>query len=79
MNTLDSSTPTPDQESGTEARLLYGYKEARQLLGGVPQSTFAMWIAIGLVQPVRIGPRRSFIKHDDLMRLSSGAALPKAG
>lgn len=66
-----------DQNSGTQKRLLYSYSEARALLGGVPESTFAMWVAGGLVTPVKIGPRRCFIRHDDLMALAQGAALPK--
>ena len=60
-------------------RLLYSYAEARHLLGGVPVSTFALWIADGLVVPVRIGPRRCFIRHEDLLRLASGQPLHKAG
>ena len=55
-----------------QARLLYSYAEARALLGGVAVSTFAMWVASGIVHPVKIGPRRCFITHDELMRLVGG-------
>lgn len=80
LNTSTVSTIQADQARGTQARLLYSYQEARQLLGGVPLSTFALWIAKGLVEPVRIGPRRCFIKHEDLIRLASGVIeFPKAG
>ncbi|WP_285576040.1 hypothetical protein [Geothrix limicola] len=69
-----------EQARGTQARLLYSYQEAREQLGGVPVSTFALWIAKGLIEPVRIGPRRCFIRHEDLIRLASGEVeLPKAG
>jgi len=69
-----------DQARGSQARLLYSYQEARELLGGLPVSTFALWIAKGFVEPVRIGPRRCFIKHADLIRLANGEMeLPKAG
>ena len=74
--------PTPkvqaDKARGTQARLLYSYTEARALLGGVPLSTFSMWIADGLIVPVRIGPRRAFIKHEDIVRLAQGVTLPMA-
>ncbi len=60
-------------------KLLYSYPEAREVLGGVPQSTFALWIAKGILTPVKIGPRRCFIRHDDLVRLAYGVELPKAG
>jgi len=66
-----------DQACGTQAPLLYNYAEARKMLGGVPVSTFAMWIAQGLVEPVRIGPRRCFIRHEDVVRLAQGVTLPK--
>ncbi len=55
-------------------RLLFSYHESRQLLGGVPKSTFALWIADGLFDPVRIGPRRCFVKREDLLRLAGGLA-----
>ena len=75
-----TQTNTPrGQALSVTTRLLYNYSEARELLGGVPVSTFALWIAQGLIVPVRIGPRRCFIKHDDLMKLAQGAALPKVG
>lgn len=54
-------------------RLIYNYAETRQLLGGVPVSTFAQWISEGLVRPVRIGPRRCFVRHEDLVRLAGGS------
>jgi hypothetical protein len=57
--------------------LLHNYREARALLGGVPTSTFAYWIAQGLLTPVRIGPRRCFIRHEDIVRLTQGADLPR--
>lgn len=80
MTSLFPSKLDADKNRGTEARLLYSYQEARKLIGNVPQSTFAMWIANGLVEPVRIGPRRCFIKHEDLIRLASGVIeFPKAG
>lgn len=60
-------------------RLLYNYADAREQLGGVPPSTFALWISKGLIVPVKIGPRRSFIRHEDLVRLASGEALEQAG
>lgn len=58
---------------------LFSYHEARELLGDVPQSTFAWWIAKGLVQTVKIGPRRSFVPRAEIVRLASGIELPKAG
>lgn len=63
-----------------QPRLLYPYKEARQLLGDVAVSTFAGWIASGLLKPVRIGPRRAFIKHEDIVRLQAEGSpvAPKA-
>lgn len=67
LNTLQA-----DQAAGNHARLLYSYAEARALLGGVAVSTFAMWVASGIVHPVKIGPRRCFITHDELMRLVGG-------
>ena len=60
------------------AKLLYSYTEAREALGGVPKSTFALWIREGILTPVRIGPRRCFIRHDDLVRVAAGVELPKA-
>lgn len=72
MNVKNLGTPPPRQEP-----LLHPYPEARAMLGGVPPSTFAMWIAEGLLTPVRIGPRRCFIKHEDILRLAQGASLPK--
>ena len=63
-----------NQASGAKGRLLYSYSEARELLGGVPISTFALWVATGLVHPVRIGPRRCFITRDELARLAKGEA-----
>jgi len=60
------------QTNTNKERLLYSYAEARKKLGNVPVSTFALWIANGLLHPVRIGPRRSFIKHDELMALAGG-------
>jgi len=76
----DPSTLDTDKGPGTEPRLLYSYAEARRLIGNVPQSTFALWIADGLVTPVRIGPRRCFIKREDLMRLQAEGTpeVPKA-
>ena len=68
-----------DQGRGSQSQLLYSYREARRLLGGIPESTFAQWAAKGLFTPVKIGPRRAFVAHDDLVRLSRGAALPKVG
>jgi len=66
--------PTLSTLQADQARLLYSYQEARELLGGVPVSTFALWIAKGLVHPVKIGPRRCFIKREDLLRLANGEA-----
>jgi hypothetical protein len=66
-----------DQDRGTQARLLHSYSEARQILGDVPVSTWSMWIAQGLVVPVRIGPRRCFIRHEDVVKLAQGVTLPK--
>ena len=60
-----------------ESRLLHSYQEARELLGGVPRSTFALWIAQGLLSPVRIGPRRCFVRHADLLRLAQGGACER--
>jgi hypothetical protein len=57
--------------------LLHSYAEARAMLGGVPASTFDLWIAQGLVEPVRIGRRRRFIKHEDVVRLALGNPTPK--
>lgn len=68
-----TQTPIPQGAAlSATPRLLYSYTEARELLGGVPVSTFALWIATGLVVPVKIGPRRCFIRHADLARLASG-------
>ena len=65
----------PAREEGLP-RLLYSYTEGRQLLGGVPISTWNFWIAIGVFKPIRIGPRRSFIAQEDLARLArDGAAI----
>lgn len=60
-------------------KLLFSYVEARELLGGVPQSTFALWLRKGILTPVKIGPRRCFIRRDDIVRLASGPDLEKAG
>lgn len=57
-----------------ETRLLHSYAEARAVLGDVPVSTFALWIRQGLVHPIKIGPRRCFISHEELLRLASGKA-----
>ena len=81
MKTQTLTPPTvleADQARGAQARLLYSYAEARELLGGVPVSTFSMWIAQGLIVPVRVGPRRCFVKCEDLMRLADGGATQKA-
>lgn len=59
-----------DRGNDAQTRLLYSYIEARHLLGNVPQSTFALWIAKGLFHPVRIGPRRSFIRRDELLQVA---------
>lgn len=73
-------TPTPQGEAlSTTPRLLYSYVEARELLGGVPIATFALWIAKGILKPVKIGPRRCFIKHEDILRLASGGETEKVG
>jgi hypothetical protein len=63
------------KSSATEAAavvapLLHSYLEARKLLGNVPEATFALWISKGLLVPVRIGPRRCFIRHEDVVRLA---------
>ena len=71
------SRPNEPQPPNQTAPLLHSYKEARALLGGIPESTFALWIAQGLVEPVRIGPRRCFVKHEDVVRLAQGASSPK--
>ena len=68
-----------DQDRGNQSQLLYSYQEARRLLGDVPESTFALWIRNGLFTPIKIGPRRSFVAYEDLVRLAQGAALPKVG
>jgi predicted site-specific integrase-resolvase len=65
------------QPTAETPRLLYSYKEAREKLGGVPESTFSLWIAQGLIEPVRIGPRRCFVKHEDVVRLAQGNPAPK--
>ena len=65
--------------SGIPAKPLFGYAEARELLGEVPTSTFALWVARGLVLTVKIGPRRSFVPRAEIVRLASGIELPKAG
>jgi hypothetical protein len=64
---LETQAPLPEP-------LLHSYPEARALLGGIPQSTFAMWIAQGIIVPVKIGPRRAFIRHSDILRLSQEGA-----
>lgn len=70
---------TPATPLAIGHKLLYSYQESRELLGGVPQSTFALWISTGILTPVKIGPRRAFIRYDDLVRLASGEAeSPKA-
>lgn len=71
-----SHVPTQAQEAPSQ--LLYNYAEARKMLGGVPVSTFALWVHKGLIQPVRIGPRRCFVRHSDLVALASGP-LPEVG
>ena len=65
---------------GIPAKPLFSYLESRELLGGVPASTWHKWIADGLVKPVRIGPRRCFIRYEDLMRLQAEGtpSVPKA-
>lgn len=60
-------------------RLIHSYAQCRELLGGVPSRTFELWIANGLIKPVRIGARRSFVRHEDLIALIESASLPKAG
>lgn len=74
MSAKDLPEPIPSGQPAS-TRLLYSYSEARELLGGVPVSTFAGWIAAGLLKPVRIGPRRCFIRHEDLVALSDGINL----
>ena len=66
-----------DKAAEGVAPLLHNYREARRLLGNVPVPTFAMWIAKGLIVPVRIGPRRCFIRHEDVVRLAQGDTFPK--
>ena len=61
---------TKSLEAKSPEPLLHNYAEARALLGGVPISTFSLWIAQGLLIPVRIGPRRSFIRHSDILALA---------
>ena len=72
---MNTHPQAPSTLATDQARLLYSYPEARKLLGDVPVSTFAGWIAAGLINPVRIGPRRCFVSHQDLVQL----ATPKAG
>jgi len=48
---------------------LVNYTDARKELGNVPVSTFLSWIRAGLLTPVKIGPRRSFIRRSDIDRL----------
>jgi len=61
-------------------KLLYSYEESREMLGGVPESTFALWIAKGFLKPVSIGPRRAFIRYEDLVRIANEGTpnIPKA-
>jgi hypothetical protein len=58
--------------------LLYSYKEARAMMGGVSESTWTLWVAQGLITPVCIGPRKRFVKYEDLVRLAQGATFQKA-
>ena len=76
MNTQPQTTDAPS----AMPRMLYSYPEARKELGGVPESTFAVWIANGWITPVRIGPRRCFIRYEDLQRLRMEGTpeVPKA-
>ena len=60
-----------------QGQVLYSYAQARAMLGGVPVSTWSWWISHGLVKPVRIGARRCFIRHEDVVMLAQGIALPK--
>jgi hypothetical protein len=49
-------------------KLLHSFDEAREIMGGVPASTFRLWITQGLICPVKIG-RKPFFRHVDLVTL----------
>lgn len=49
-------------------KLLHDFDEARSILGDVPASTFRLWIAQGLIQPLKIG-RKPYFRHADLVAL----------
>jgi|GEM_PF-6418895 len=57
-------------------KLLHSFDEARDIMGGVPRSTFRLWIAQGLIHPVKIG-RKPYFRHEDLLALIE-AHLKKA-
>ncbi len=76
MEHINRNIEAPPRKEPHPAPLLYSYREARALLGNVPAATFALWIANGLLTPCRIGPRRCFIRRDDLLRLSQYGAAP---
>ena len=60
-------------------RELYSYRETRAMLGGVPESTFKVWLTQGLLIPVSIGDRRKFIRHGDIMRLIESGKARRQG
>jgi hypothetical protein len=71
--------PPAEGKAAPPARALYSFAQARELLGGVSDPTFRRWIAQRLLIPVRIGPRRSFIRHEDIVRLSESGAVSAQG
>lgn len=57
-------------------KLLHSFDEARAIMGDVPASTFRLWIAQGLIQPLKIG-RKPYFRHADLVALVE-SRMPKA-
>jgi hypothetical protein len=53
-------------------RTLYQVKEARQLWGGMAQSTFYRFVTEQQIRLVKIG-RRTYVPHDEIMRITRGA------
>lgn len=67
-------TRKPLEIKPQELSPLLSYTACRKAVGDVPRSTFDSWIAAGILVPVAIGPRRKFIRREDLERLIQGGA-----
>ena len=53
-------------------RLLYSVQEARQLWGGIAQSTFYKLVNEQNIRLIKLG-RRTYVPRDEIMRVAGGS------